>query len=751
MTLPNPDAATLCWSTGKAKTTATWSPMNDQSWSSFVHWLDPENPAATKEVKPYVGGTLRHGQRTQRTMERRFFLTLDADYADPEFPLDTSILLHDVPYVIHTTWRHLEEDSHRYRLVIPLDRAVTPNEYKELAWLVMGQLGGDQFDKTTAQAERFMWGPSAQDPDTYFWKSANAQARYLHVDAWLDGQHRVSDTPADAPGTQGTPTAPASHTGQHSAVEATDEDRERAVEILEGACEDIEFVNEKGEFAGRNEAVFHLMPLLFRFVEADLLDEDTVTDALWTAAQHVSADEPYSQTEFDASVRSARQYAEEQGPVLPETTPSRMAAADFEDVEMEEDLWSMTPRLQHVAQAADSMGRNRFALLATMLIRVLGEVSPGICLPGVQDGAIGSRAALNLGVALVGSSGQGKSTFIDESADLFGHKQGDIERSAATGQGLLQAYLTWDAEKDENVLIDDPRRIFVTDEIDKLGALGSDTGSTLLGELRTMLTGGSTGSTNATKERQRMLHARTYNFQLVVGVQPARAGVLLDGRDAGTPQRFIWTTVTDPVTALHPKDRPEWPGPLEWSDVFLLGFEFGEKVVDYPEWVKEELREYDYKVSLEGPEGGPMSRFGHQNLLRLKVAAGIAFLHESHVIEDLHIHMADIIVASSKDVQLGCEKVMAQTQFERKKSALSSDERARSEVGRDKLKQLIKNARARMMRSQGEWVRWQDLRPEHRDRAEWGEAVWEALEQDEDVETDEREHGSQVRRKARMT
>ena len=83
-----PDAPTLCWSTGRSRTTATWSRIHDRSWSSFVHWLKPDKPASSKEVRPYVGGTLQHGRRSIRTVEQRFFLTLDADYADVDFPLD---------------------------------------------------------------------------------------------------------------------------------------------------------------------------------------------------------------------------------------------------------------------------------------------------------------------------------------------------------------------------------------------------------------------------------------------------------------------------------------------------------------------------------------------------------------------------------------------------------------------------------------------------------------------------------------
>jgi hypothetical protein len=744
-----PDAPTLCWSTGRNRTTATWSPIHDQSWSSFVRWLKPDKPAASKEVRPYVGGTLHHGRRTIRTVEQRFFLTLDADYADVDFPFDVAEVLSDTPYLIHTTWRHTPE-AHRYRLIIPLSRGTDSKEYKELAWAVMNRLDGSRFDVTTAQAERFMWCPSSADEATYFWTAPNGRAPYLPVDEWLDGRHGPSDAPA-AGGQAGTPPATrATGSGAHTGPDATAEDRERATEILLQACEQVEHVHETEEFAGRNEAVFHLLPLLFRFCEAGALDEDTVIDALWNAAQRVPADEPYLRQEFEASVRSARQYAEESGPTLPETTPTRMAQSDFEDVDLEADLWDKTPRLKHIAQAADSMGRNRLGLLAVTLARVLAEVDPHVCLPGVEDGAIGERAALNLGVALVGSSGQGKTTFTRRSMALLGRDQKSIEGKPSTGQGLIQEYLEWSDEDKKNVLRADPRRIFIVDEIDNLGALANDTGSTLLSEVRTMLTGGSTGSSNATKERQRMLHAGTYNFQLVVGVQPARAGALLDGRDAGTPQRFIWIPVTDPKTALHPDDRPPWPGELGWSDAFLLGFELGEPIVRYPDWLVRELKVYDYKISLENSHGGELSRHGHQNLLRLKVAAGIAFLHESPIIEDLHIEITDMILAASKRTQLDCERAVAETAFLRKKAAHHSDERVREEVGKEKLTRLVKNARGVLLRQKGEWVTWQNLRPALRDRPEYEESIWDALVEMEDVEHHEEQHGQRIRRKMRI-
>jgi hypothetical protein len=434
-----------------------------------------------------------------------------------------------------------------------------------------------------------------------------------------------------------------------------------------------------------------------------------------------------------------------------------MAQADFADVDPDEDIvvniWDKTPILMHVWTAAAAMGRNPLALLAVILTRVLAEVDPEVCLPGVRDGAIGRRNALNLGVALVGASGQGKTSYIEESVPLLlgDHDQTAITGKPSTGQGLIQEYMEWDDIAHENRLIHDPRRIFIVDEIDTLTSNGNESSSTLLSEMRTMLTGGLTGTSNATKERRRMLHAGTYNFQIVIGVQPTRAAGLLDGRDAGTPQRFIWVPVTDPKTALRWDERPESPGSLNWNKDFLLHFEFGEPIVRYPDWLVQELKEYDYKISLETEEGGELSRHGHHNLLRLKVATAIAFLHQSHIVEDLHVEIADMILVASKRSQAVCERAVARAAFNRKKAAKSSDERVNEEIGKERLAKLVKNARDALLRANGEWIKWTEgLRPAARSREEYGDSVWEALTMMEDVEAKEVPYGGKVMRKARI-
>lgn len=746
-----PDAPSLNWCVGRTRTTATWTPVHDQSWSAFVRWLKPDQPASSKEVNPYVGGTLDNGRRSARTVGQRFFLTLDADYAEPDFPMETEILLHDVPYLIHTTWRHTIEE-HRYRLIIPLSRGVTPNEHKELAWIVMNRLGADQFDKTTAQAERFMWGPSTQAPAEYFYNVAHAGLPYLPVNVWLDGHHSPSESPAAGGRANTPPHARATASGARSASHVTEEDIERAEEILASAVDDVLHLHEREKFAGRNEAVFHLLPTLLRFADAGALDEDLVLDSLFNAAQQVVADEPYTRQEFDASARSARAYADEGGPITPETTATKLAQADFADVEIEEDhydeLWSASPQLKHIAQAADNIACSRSALLAATLMRILVQVDPSVQLAGSEDGSVGSRASLNLGTVLIGASGQGKSVISDKSLELVPGSRRFARSKMATGQGLIQAYLRWNETAQRNELIDEPQALFWFDEIDVLAATSADSTSTLLGEIRTMMTGGHTGTQTATASRQRDLPARSYNLQLIINAQPSRTGVLLSDRDGGTPQRFLWTPVLDPQRVVPPSERPAWPGPLNWNDAFLLGFELGDPVVDIPQWLKTELLDYDYRMRLEGMEGGALSRNSHKNLLRLKVAVGIAFLHESPVVTDEHVRIADFVVQDSYRIQNECERIVAKAEFGAKLAKVRSDHHVIDVVGDEKLGRLTTTV-LKKLKSRGDWVNWRDLRPQYHDRAAWEEPLWDALGTTDGVEVHEEDYGEQKRRKAR--
>lgn len=324
-----------------------------------------------------------------------------------------------------------------------------------------------------------------------------------------------------------------------------------------------------------------------------------------------------------------------------------MALADHDGYE---DVFSATPVLSKVRAAAHSRLVSAPALLVYMLGRVLAELPPDVMLPPV----VGSRASLNLGGALVGASGSGKTATVEVSRELLGQageEQRFIERPLGSGEGLAQTFLEFQ-KGHGNVLIQYPHRLMTVDEIDTLGASQNRSGATVAPALRTALTGGALGQENAKAENRRFVPGGSYRLVLMVGVQPTRSGSLLDDADAGTPQRFVWVRTTDPTIPDEGEDDVAWPGSLAWSlpDGLVSG-----AVIDYPESIKQEVR----AAARRKARGGGNELEGHLNLTRLKVSAALALLHGETAITERWWALAGIIVDESLKVQLECKAALA--------------------------------------------------------------------------------------------
>jgi predicted P-loop ATPase len=120
-----------------------------------------------KDVGGFVGGYLTDGIRKNGQVKHRQLLTLDIDLASPEF-WDDFTLAYNNAAVVYSTHKH-QPDQPRLRLVLPLDRPVTEEEYEPIARRVASVLGIDQFDHTTYQPTRLMYWPStAKDADYYY-------------------------------------------------------------------------------------------------------------------------------------------------------------------------------------------------------------------------------------------------------------------------------------------------------------------------------------------------------------------------------------------------------------------------------------------------------------------------------------------------------------------------------------------------------------------------------------------------------
>ncbi len=185
---------TLTLAIGQSRMETSWK-NREMSWSDLLGRLSRTTRTAEsqaeylklpklaqdniKDVGGFVGGTLKGGRRKALNVVWRQVITLDADWPEadlwrPEYP--NAIAL-------YSTHKHSSAKP-RLRLLFPLTRPVSPDEYQAISRRLAADLGIDQFDDTTYQPHRLMYWPST---------SQDAEFLFDHVDApWLDPESLLS-------------------------------------------------------------------------------------------------------------------------------------------------------------------------------------------------------------------------------------------------------------------------------------------------------------------------------------------------------------------------------------------------------------------------------------------------------------------------------------------------------------------------------------------------------------------------------
>lgn len=164
--------------------------------------LPKPNRDDIKDVGGFVAGKLKEGKRKNGYVEYRSMLTLDMDYATPDI-WDQITLFYDFTCCIYSTHKHTSEYP-RLRLIIPLLRNVTAEEYTAISRMVASDIGIELFDDTTYEPVRLMYWPSTPQDGLYVFESQQGNllnpddilARYID---WRDSsqwpissrQHRV--------------------------------------------------------------------------------------------------------------------------------------------------------------------------------------------------------------------------------------------------------------------------------------------------------------------------------------------------------------------------------------------------------------------------------------------------------------------------------------------------------------------------------------------------------------------------------
>lgn len=142
-----------------------------------------------KDVGGFVAGHLRGGRRRTGTVLCRSMLTLDMDHGTPDV-LDELDMFNSHEMCIYSTHKHTPE-APRLRLIMPLKRDVSEDEYPALARKVAQEIGMDMFDDTTYQPHRLMYWPSTSSNGEYVYKVMDGEIldpdEYLaKYDDWRD-------------------------------------------------------------------------------------------------------------------------------------------------------------------------------------------------------------------------------------------------------------------------------------------------------------------------------------------------------------------------------------------------------------------------------------------------------------------------------------------------------------------------------------------------------------------------------------
>ncbi len=140
---------------------------------------------AAKDHGGFVAGVLKGGRRKIDTVEVRSMLALDGDRIDRAF-LDNYETICPYTSALYTTHSSTDENP-RVRLVVPLTRDVTPEEFVAVSRYLADMLGIDYFDECSYQPNQLMYWPSTPANGTFVYKETDG--------GWLDPDDILSKHP----------------------------------------------------------------------------------------------------------------------------------------------------------------------------------------------------------------------------------------------------------------------------------------------------------------------------------------------------------------------------------------------------------------------------------------------------------------------------------------------------------------------------------------------------------------------------
>ncbi len=142
-----------------------------ESYAEYLA-MSRDDQNRVKDVGGFVGGTLKDGKRSSRTVTGRSIISYDLDFA-PEGFYEGHKLLSTYASACYSTHKH-KPSAPRLRLLVPLSRMVSADEYEAVARKLADDIGMEYFDPTTFQPSRLMYWPSVSEDGEYYFDYLDA-------------------------------------------------------------------------------------------------------------------------------------------------------------------------------------------------------------------------------------------------------------------------------------------------------------------------------------------------------------------------------------------------------------------------------------------------------------------------------------------------------------------------------------------------------------------------------------------------
>lgn len=185
--------------TGKNRKETSWK-NKEWRWSEFLDRIKEthrtaetlaeykaakvDRQAEIKDIGGFVGGYIEGGRRKAGSISYRQLLTFDLDFIKMSVAdlWDLFCMLFGCAGAIYSTHKHTD-GSPRLRIIIPINRPVTPEEYIAIGRRIAGSVGIEMFDDSTFEPSRLMYWPSTSVDGTYAFEYQDG--------AWLDADEML--------------------------------------------------------------------------------------------------------------------------------------------------------------------------------------------------------------------------------------------------------------------------------------------------------------------------------------------------------------------------------------------------------------------------------------------------------------------------------------------------------------------------------------------------------------------------------